>query len=130
MISGAGKNRAIRRIRTALDKPLRILGVWWCLAISVSSFLTMFLNAWFVHPLPLSPLDFGSIGTLFVAVLFVAYRPNVGFGKTFAFSIVTLVVFTVLSFVTAGEFFLDSDVFGSMYPALDIALLSIAAVLF
>ncbi|SIR82560.1 hypothetical protein SAMN05421858_3983 [Haladaptatus litoreus] len=128
--SDAGGDGVIRRINTALDKPLRIIGVWWCLSISISGFLSLFLDAWFVHPLPLSSMAFAQIGALFVAVLFVAYRPDVGFGKTFAFSVASLVVFVVLNFATGGEFFPDSDVSGSLYPALDIVFLSIAATLF
>ncbi|WP_049972240.1 hypothetical protein [Haladaptatus cibarius] len=126
----ASEDGVIRRVSTALDKPLCIFGIWWCLSISVSSFLSLFLDAWFAHPLPLSSMAFAQIGALFAAVLFVAYRPDVGYGKTFTFSVASLVGFVVLSFATGGELFPNSNVSGSLYPALDIALLSIAATLF
>ncbi|EFW91433.1 hypothetical protein ZOD2009_15041 [Haladaptatus paucihalophilus DX253] len=119
----------IRRIETALDHPLRLVGVWIGLSGIVNSVLGSLLRAWMIRPLPISPFVVGSIVTVFLAVPLVAYRPDVGFGTAFGFTFVAVVAFGVLNAIVGDGYDTGAGVSGSLYPVLDIALLWTAALL-
>ncbi|GKZ16404.1 hypothetical protein [Haladaptatus sp. T7] len=119
----------IRRIETALDHPLRLVGVWIGLSGIVNSVLGSLLRAWMIRPLPISPFVVGSIVTVFLAVPLVAYRPDVGFGTAFGFTFVAVVAFGVLNAIVGDGYNTGAGVSGSLYPVLDIALLWTAALL-
>ncbi len=128
--SAGGMDSVAQHLLAALQKPSRVLVIWFALNPAVSLFIRTFLDAWMVQPLPFSATTASIIVTFVVTVPILSYYPKVTFGRMLLFSIATVAFFLVLNAVAGGNYTGGAGLHGSLYIATDVVLLWTAAVLF